>query len=463
MKILINNPLHVATVNDEKSEFSGGHILIENDKIVSIGRTPLNIEADEVIDAQNMVVVPGFINTHHHFYQTLTRNIPKTQNSPLFPWLVNHYELWRELTEEGVTVSTKTAIAELMLSGTTTSSDHLYLFPRKSTPYLIDTEIEAAQEMGIRFYPTRGSMSLGKPHGGLPPEDVIQTEEEIQKDTERLVSKYHDESEGAMLRIALAPCSPFSVTPELMKQTAEYASSNNLLIHTHLAETQDEEDFCLETFGKRPLDYINSLGWLVQNSWFAHTVVLNDTDIKLIGKVGCGVSHCPSSNMRLGSGIAPIKELINAGVNASLAVDGSASNDSSNMLSELRNALLLSRLQKEENWLTARDVLWMATRGGAGALGRNDIGQLAVGKQADIALFAVDNIEYAGSLSDPIAALVFTQRMSPVDYLIVNGKIKIQNGKMNFDLKKHAQEHNSVANEMLEKAINNSGIDFLRE
>ena len=343
-RILIKNPLVIATMNDEQTEFKGGHVLIEDDKIKSVSDNELNIEADEVIDATNMVVLPGFINTHHHFYQTLTRNIPKTQNAELFPWLINNYEIWREMTEEGVTVSAKTAIAELMLSGTTTTSDHLYLFPKKSSPYLIDREIEAAQEMGIRFYPTRGSMSLGKPHGGLPPADVIQSEEEIQKDTERLVNKYHDDADGAMLRIALAPCSPFSVTPKLMEQTAEYAKANNLLIHTHLAETQDEEDFCIEQFGKRPVEYIDSLGWLSENAWFAHTVFLNDEEIAQIGKIGCGTSHCPSSNMRLGSGIARIKEMMKAGINVSLAVDGSASNDSSNTLSELRNALLLSRL-----------------------------------------------------------------------------------------------------------------------
>lgn len=462
-KILIKNPLLVATMNDEKTEFSGGHILIVDNKIYSVGKDELNIETDEIIDAENMVVLPGFINTHHHFFQTLTRNIPNAQNSPLFPWLETHYELWRKLTEEGVAVSTKTAVAELMLSGTTTTTDHLYLFPRKTSPYLIDTEIDAAQDMGMRFYPTRGSMSLGKPQGGLPPEDVIQSEDEIQTDTERLVNKYHDESDGSMLRIALAPCSPFSVTPELMKRTAEYAQANNLLIHTHLAETLDEEKFCLDTFKKRPVDYINSLGWLIKNSWFAHTIHLNDDEIKLMGDIGCGTSHCPSSNMRLGSGIARVKEMLEAGINVSMAVDGSASNDSSNILAELRNALLLSRLRETEKWLTAREVLWMATRGSARVLHRNDIGQIAVGKQADIAIFALDSFEYAGSLSDPLAALLFTARKSPVNHLIINGKIKIRDGKLDLDEKKHTKEHNRIANNMLEKATKNSGINFLRE
>ena len=463
MKILIKNPLLVATMNDNREEFSGGHILIENDKIISIGNDTINIEVDEVIDATNMVVLPGFINTHHHFYQTLTRNIPRMQNAPLFSWLNDHYELWRELTEEGVTVSTKTAIAELMKSGTTTSSDHLYLFPQKTSAQLIDVEIEAAKEMGIRFHPTRGSMSLGRSKGGLPPDDVVQTEAEIQADTERLVAKYHDDSEGSMLRIALAPCSPFSVTPELMRSTADYAKVNNLLIHTHLAETLDEENFCIDKYGKRPVEYVESLGWISNNSWFAHTVHLNDDEIKLMGKTGCGVSHCPSSNLRLGSGIAHIKEMMNAGISVSLAVDGSASNDSSNMLSEIRNALLLSRLRNNEHWLTARDVLWMATRGGAQVLGRNDVGELTVGKQADLAMFSLDSLEYAGGMSDPLAALVFTVRTSPVDHLIVNGMIRVRNGKLDFDEKKHIKEHNRVSAEMLKKASQNSGINFIGE
>ncbi len=462
-KILIKNPLLVATMNDEQEEFSDGHILIENEKITSIGNNNLDIEVDEVIDASNMIVLPGFINTHHHFYQTLTRNIPRMQNAPLFSWLSDHYELWKELTEEGVTVSTKTAIAELMKSGTTTSSDHLYLFPQKTSAQLIDLEIEAAKEMGIRFHPTRGSMSLGKSNGGLPPDDVVQTETEIQADIERLVVKYHDESIGSMLRIALAPCSPFSVTAKLMRSTVEYAETNNLLIHTHLAETLDEENFCIETYGKRPVDYVDSLGWISKNAWFAHMVHLNDDEINLMGKAGCGVSHCPSSNLRLGSGIARIREMIDANISVSLAVDGSASNDSSNMLSEIRNALLLSRLREEQYWLSARDVLWLATRGGAQVLRRNDIGELSVGKQADIAMFSVDSLEYAGGLSDPLAALLFTVRTSPVDNLIINGKIQVRNGTLNFNEKKHIQEHNRVSAEMLRKATQNSGINFIGE
>ncbi len=461
MKILITNPLLTATMDDNHSEYAGGHVLIDNGIIESIGPETINPEVDEIIDAAGMVVLPGFINTHHHLYQTLTRNIPLMQNVPLFDWLTHHYEVWRELTAEAVFVSAQAGLLELMKSGTTTSTDHLYLFPRGTGRELIDTEIRAARELGIRFQPTRGSMSLGKSKGGLPPDDVVQTETEILKDCERLLALYHDDSDGAMTRISLAPCSPFSVTPELMRTTAEYARANNLLIHTHLAETLDEEKFCLEHFGRRPVAYVESLGWLTDYSWFAHAVHLDNEEIERLAAAGAGVSHCPSSNMRLGSGIAPVKEMLTAGVRIGLGVDGSASNDSGNMLAEIRNAMLLSRLRSAPQWLTAREVLWMATRGGAGVLNRQDIGQLVVGKQADLALFSVRGVEYAGALSDPLAALVFTVRMSPVDYLIINGKIKIRSGKSEVDEIALIRRHNQLSTEMTQKAVAKTGIDFL--
>ncbi|MDP8200896.1 MAG: 8-oxoguanine deaminase [Candidatus Tenebribacter burtonii] len=461
-KTLIKNPSYIATMNDKLDEWSGGHILIDGDKIVSIGKQPYNGNFDDEIDAAGMVVLPGFINTHHHLYQTLTRNIPRMQNEELFPWLVDHYEVWREINDEAIFTSAKTGILEMMLSGVSTSSDHLYLFPSNCNNELIDIEIKAAQKLGIRFQPTRGSMSLSKKDGGLPPDDVVQTEEEIMQDSLRLIEKYHDSKDGAMLRISLAPCSPFSVTPELMKQTAKLAKEKNLMFHTHLAETIDEENFCIEKFGERPAAYLDSLGWISENAWVAHAVHLSDEEIKKMGECGMGISHCPSSNMRLGSGIARIKEMLKAGIAVSLAVDGSASNDSSNMLSEIRLSMLLSRLRKPEFWLTAREVLRIATRGGAEALGRNDIGELAVGKQADIALFSLNHLEYTGSLSDPLAALVFTQRMRPVDYLIINGKIRIKNGKADIDLKKLIEDHNRISAELIERAKQNTGIDFLK-
>ena len=399
-----------------------------------------------------MVVVPGFVNTHHHFYQTLTRNIPAVQDAPLFEWLLKSYEIWRQLTLEGDELSTRTAILEMMKSGVTTSSDHLYLFPEKTGKALIDAEIQVAKQMGFRFHATRGSMSLGRSVGGLPPDDVVQTETQIEEDMERLFREYHDESEGSMTRLALAPCSPFSVTPELMRRTLKFAKDHGLLIHTHLAETLDEEKFCIKRFGMRPVEYMESLGWLDPLSWFAHCVHLLPEEIKNMGETRCGVSHCPSSNMRLGSGIAQIREMLNEGVRVSLGVDVSASNDSSNMLLEMRNAMLLSRLRNQEQWLTAREVLRLATRGGAEVLGREDIGQIVSGKQADLALFRINGVDYAGAQSDPLAALVFCTRMQPVDYLIIKGKIRIDGGKPEFDEHTHVSRHNQYSLEMLERA-----------
>ena len=459
--ILIKNPLLIATLNSSGDEFNGGHILLKDGMITSIGPGDFIGQADKEIDAGGMVVLPGFINTHHHLYQTLTRNIPLMQDQPLFSWLTNHYEVWRELTEEAVRISTKTGLLELMKSGVTTSSDHLYIFPRKTSPALIDAEIESAMELGIRFQPTRGSMSLGRSQGGLPPDDTVQTEAEIQQDTERLLKLFHDDSDGAMTRLSLAPCSPFSVTSGLMKTTAEFAKANNLMIHTHLAETVDEEKFCLDKTGFRPAGYMDSLGWISNNSWYAHCVHLNNEEIQLLGSRGAGISHCPSSNMRLGSGIARIKEMIDAGVKVSLGVDGSASNDSGNMLLEIRNAMLLSRLREEKYWLGARDVLRMATNGGAKALGRNDIGELSVGKQADLSLFSMNHIEYAGGMSDPLAALVFSARTNPVDYLIVKGEILIDKGESKLDEAKLILEHNAISKKMIDQAKKNTGINFI--
>ncbi len=461
-RILIKNPLLIATMDDDRRELTGGQILIENGVIKTIGSENIDFSADEIIDATGMVVLPGLVNTHHHFYQTLTRNIPLMQNQSLFSWLTNYYEVWRELTAEAVTISTKTALLELMKSGCSTSADHLYLFPARETGELIDSQITAARDIGARFHATRGSMSLGKSNGGLPPDDTVQTEAEIQADTERLLKLYHDDGEGAMIRLALAPCSPFSVTPELMRSTVEYARVNNLHIHTHLAETLDEEKFCLNMFGKRPADYVDSLGWITDFAWFAHAIHVNDEEIKRLGDAGAGISHCPSSNMRLGSGVARVREMLTAGVKVSLGVDGSASNDGSNLLMEARQALLISRLREEDYWLTARDVLEIATRGGAAVLGRYDIGQLTVGKRADLALFSVAGLEYAGTQTDPLAALVFTVRQSPVDYLLVNGEIRIRNGKSQVDEQKLVQTHNRIAQQMLEQAGRKTGIDFMK-
>ncbi|MCK5816584.1 MAG: amidohydrolase family protein, partial [Candidatus Marinimicrobia bacterium] len=365
--ILIKDPLLCCRMKEDINTqgvldtFSGGHIYIEDNIIVSAGPEEFTGSADKVIDASRMLVLPGFVNTHHHFYQTLTRNIFSTQKAELFDWLVTNYEIWRGISKEAFYVSAKVAMAELLKSGCTTTSDHLYLFPNTTEPTLIDSEILAAKELGMRFQPTRGFMSLSKKDGGLPPEDVVQSEEEIFEDIERLVKEYHDASFGSMLKISLAPCSPFSVTADSMRKTVEIAKKHKLQIHTHLAETKDEEDFCIERSGERPFEFMKSLGWISNNAWFAHSIFLNDEEIKEAGRVKMGVSHCPSSNMRLGSGIAHIKEMLEAGVHVSVAVDGSASNDSSNMLVEIRNAMLISRLRKPKFWLNTEEVLWMAT------------------------------------------------------------------------------------------------------
>lgn len=459
-RILIKNSLLTATMNDASLEYEGGHILVEDDKIVSLGPENLDAAADETINAAGMLVLPGFINTHHHLYQTLTKNIPGMQNQPLFKWLKNHYEVWRELRTEAIYISARTGLLELMKSGTTCSSDHLYLFPEKAGPNLIDEEIRAAKELGIRFHPARGSMSLGQSKGGLPPDDIVQDETEIMLDAERLLEKYHEEGEGAMVRLSLAPCSPFSVTPELMKTTADFAKGNGIQLHTHLAETLDEEKFCQDKFGKRPLEYADSLGWLNDRTWFAHAVHLDTREIQKLGEQETGVSHCPTSNMRLGSGIARIKEMLEAGVPVSLGVDGSASNDSGNMLMEIRNAMLISRLRNTESWLSARDVLRMATRGGAAVLRRSDIGQLAVGRQADIALFSMNGLEYAGALSDPLAALVFSVRLSPVDFLMIKGRLQIRNRLSLVNEADLINKHNLLSASMLKRAEKNSKMIY---
>ncbi|MBI4656467.1 MAG: amidohydrolase family protein, partial [Elusimicrobia bacterium] len=334
--ILIKNALVLATMDAKNTEIKGGEVYIEGPEIKKVGKN-LKIRADYVIDAKNCVVLPGFVNTHHHLYQTLTRNLPAVQDAKLFDWLIYLYEIWRKLTPEAVYVSAQVGLVELLLTGCTTSSDHLYVFPEKNSTLFIDTEIEAAKELGVRFHASRGSMSRGKSKGGLPPDDVVQKESEIMKDCERLVHKYHDANKFSMTRIVLAPCSPFSVTTELLKITAEMAKKWKVKMHTHLAETLDEEKFCVKTHKMRPLEYMESVGWVKDgNSWFAHCVYINEKEAEKMGKTKTGVAHCPCSNLRLGSGIAPIRMFLDKKVPVGLAVDGSASNDSCDMLGEIR-------------------------------------------------------------------------------------------------------------------------------
>ena len=428
-RILFKDVEAIVTFDPEGRELRGGWLLVEGSRIAALGEGPPPPGPfDEVIDGRDRVMIPGMVNTHHHLYQTLFRAVPAAADKKLFDWLAFLYELWRGIDEEAVYVSTILGGMELLLSGCTTTADHLYLFP-KGKERLIDVEIEAARELGIRFHPTRGSMSLSRKDGGLPPEDVVQTEEEILADSERLITRYHDPSFGAMVRIALAPCSPFSVTPELMRKTAELARRHGVLLHTHLGETLDEEAFCLEKFGMRPVEYLAELGWLSEDVWLAHMVHVNSQEIGRIAQAGVGVAHCPSSNMLLGSGIAPVVDMLAAGVRVGLAVDGSASNDHSNMIREARQAMLLSRLRYGAQAMPARRALELATLGGARVLHREEeIGTLEVGKCADLALFDISGVEHAGA-ADPVAGLLRCATQY-ADTVMVNGKVLVRAGRL---------------------------------
>ena len=447
--ILIKNALVLATMDVKGREIKGGDVYIEGPEIKKTGKN-LRVKADTVIDAKGCVVLPGFVNTHHHLYQTLTRNLPAVQDAKLFDWLIYLYEIWRRLTPEAVYTSTQAGLGELLLTGCTTSTDHLYVFPRKDSGFFIDTQIEATKELGMRFHPTRGSMSRGRSKGGLPPDDVVQSEDFIMKDCERLVNKFHDRDKFAMTRIALAPCSPFSVTTELLKITAEMAKKWGVRMHTHLAETVDENDYCLKTHKMRPLEYMESVGWLKDgNAWFAHCVHINEKEAEKMGKTKTGVAHCPSSNLRLGSGIAPVRMFLDKKVPVGLAVDGSASNDASNMLAEVRQCMLVHRVKSGVASMPARDAFKIATRGGAEVLGRGDIGSIEPGKAADIAVFDVSGLDFAGSQSDPLASLLFCGPGHRTKYTIVNGKVVVKNGRLvNVDEFKLAEKTNRIAKKM---------------
>ena len=358
-------------MDDNYRMLTGTDILVEGRKISMLGGESDVPDADQEIDASGCIVLPGFINTHHHLYQTLFRAVPLVQNASLFEWLTNLYDAWRWITPESVHVSALVGLGELLISGCTTSTDHFYLFPEDQPADLLDGTIEAARELGIRFHPTRGAMSLGRSKGGLPPDEVVQDEAAILDDYKRVVALYHDTDPFSMCRIGLAPCSPFSVTAELMEETVAFARKNGLLCHTHLAETKDEEEFCIERYGVRPLELMERLGWMGPDIWFAHCVHLDNNEIEKMAQTGTAVAHCPGSNMRLGSGTSPVPHMLAKGVNVGLAVDGSASNDSSNLLRELSLCLLAHRAANGVNAISAMDVLWMATRGGARLLGRS--------------------------------------------------------------------------------------------
>jgi len=453
--LLARHAAILVTMDGERREIPDGGFFAQDGWIQQVGPTEeLPTSADEVLDLTDHVVLPGLINTHHHFYQTLTRAVPAAQNVDLFTWLKTLYPIWAGLRSEDIRGSTQLALAELALSGCTTASDHLYIFPNDCR---LDDEIEAASVMGMRLHASRGSMSLGESQGGLPPDSVVESEDQILKDSQRLIETYHDPEPGAMVQIVLAPCSPFSVTPTLMRETAALARSYGVRLHTHLAETLDEETLCLEEFGHRPLAFVESLDWSGDDVWFAHAVHIDHDEVDRMAAAGIAVAHCPSSNMRLASGIAPIRRYLTVGVSVGLGVDGSASNDSSHMMAEARQALLLSRIgaaaapeiDDQTSLLTGREALEMATLGGAKVLGREDIGSLQPGKCADFIAFRLSRLEFAGALHDPVAALVFCQPVS-VDYNYVHGQPVISDGNLtNLDVNKLVEAHNQAAQHLV--------------
>jgi cytosine/adenosine deaminase-related metal-dependent hydrolase len=449
--LLIKNARRVVTMDDAGTELTDADVLIRGRVVVAVGKD-LQEEGAEILDARGCVVIPGMVNTHHHLCQTLTRATPAAQDAKLFDWLVYHYTVWRHLTPEYAALGAQVGLGELLLTGCTTSTDHTYLYPRGLTG-LVDAQIEAARSLGIRFHPTRGSMSVGSSQGGLPPDDCTQAEEEILRDGERLVKEYHDGGAYAMTRVGLAPCAPFSVSPELMKETAAQAKKWGVRMHTHLCETLDEEAYCLERYGLRPIDFIESLGWMDSNVWLAHMVHVSDAEIARLAKAKVGIAHCPSSNFRLGSGVPPVRKYLDAGVPVGLAVDGSASNDTSDMLGEARQAMLVHRVKSGVASMPARDVLRMATRGGAAVVGRDDIGQLAAGKAADLAIFDVDRLDYAGSAGDPVASLLFCGASHRTKWTIVNGHVVVENGRlMNIDEGAVTRAANAACLDMLRRA-----------
>lgn len=446
--LLVQHATLIVGMDDADTRWEDGGIYVQDNVIQQIGPTDqLPQQADKIINARGMIILPGMVNTHHHFYQTLTRNLPEAQNANLFQWLRIHYPIWARMTAEAIAVSTKTAMAELMLSGCTTSSDHTYIWPNGSR---IDDQIQAALEMGMRFHAARGSMSVGEAQGGLPPDSVVEDEEAILRDSQRVIESYHDAERYAMLRIVLAPCSPFSVSPNLMRQSIELARSYDVHSHTHLAETLDEATYCAATFQRTPVELAEELGWVGADVWHAHMVHPGQEEIARLGNTHTGVAHCPSSNMRLASGIAPIRSLRQAGARVGLGVDGSASNDGSHLLAEARQAMLLQRVSGNPAALTAKEALWMATRGGAQVLGRDDIGYLAVGMAADFIGYRLDTIGLAGgAVHDALAALVFCQPPN-VDLSVINGQVRIENQQLlGVDIPALVEHHNAIARALI--------------
>jgi len=449
--ILLKNCLKIATFNRNLDELSGYDILIEGNIIKRISKN-IEVEEAKVINCSDYLVIPGLVNTHHHFYQTLTRNLRPVQDAKLFDWLTFLYPIWAKIDTEAVYLSTKLAILELLKTGCTLTTDHHYLYPSGFNGDLMGIQFEAAQETGIRFAPTRGAMTRGRSNGGLPPDEVVQKVDEVIKDMERVIGKYHNPEPFSMKRVILAPCSPFSVEEDGMRETAKLARDKGVRLHTHLAETLDEDRYCMEKYGKRPLALMEELDWVGEDVFFAHGIWFNDEELKLLKDTGTGIAHCPTSNMRLGSGIARIREMIDMGIKVGLGVDGSASNDSSDMLGEVRNAMLLQRIKYGEKGLTAREALLLGTRNGAELLGFPETGSIEEGKAADLAIFDISHIQYAGAHSDPVAAIVFSGYCHLTVLTIVNGKILIENGK-----------HTSIDEEELNKKFRKKAEELWEE
>jgi cytosine/adenosine deaminase-related metal-dependent hydrolase len=449
--LLIRNAALMATMDDDRREIEDGAVFVKDNAIVSVGRSAdLPGIADEVIDARDQLVIPGLVNTHHHFYQTLTRVIPAAQDCELFTWLTSLYPIWARLTPEMIGVSTQTAMAELLLSGCTTSSDHLYLYPNGSR---LDDSIEAAASVGMRFHAARGAMSVGRSAGGLPPDSLVETESAILADMQRVIERWHDPARGAMQRVVVAPCSPFSVSRELMRDAAVLAREHGVSMHTHLAENDNDIAYTRERFGCTPAEYAEELGWVGPDVWHAHCVKLDEPGIALFAATGTGVAHCPSSNMRLASGIAPIRAMRDAGVAVGLGVDGSASNDGSHMLGEARLAMLLQRVAggpvHGPSAMGAREILEIATRAGARVLGRDDIGVLAPDMAADIVTIALDDIALAGGLHDPLAAALFCA-VPRVRHTVVNGQVVVRDGELTtIDVGELVARHNRLARDLV--------------
>lgn len=449
--LLIKNIRSIVTVDDKDQVLENANIYIEDGVIRSMGdEAP---QADEVLDGTGHYCYPGLINTHHHYYQTFTRNLPQVQNLELFDWLKTLYEIWKGLEEDMVYYSAQVGMGDLMKNGCTTSFDHHYVFPTVAGGRLIDRQMDAARDLGVRFHASRGSMSLSVKDGGLPPDSVVQTTQEILEDSQRLIEAFHDPRPFSMNQIALAPCSPFSVTADLMRETADLARAKGVRLHTHLGETLDEEAYTLSRVGMRPLAYMESLGWVGPDVWFAHGIHFNDQELQLLADTGTGVAHCPVSNMKLSSGIARIPDMLKLGVPVGLAVDGSASNDGSNLLEEIRIGYLLHRLGSSNKAPSGYEILKLATRGSARILGRNDIGSLEVGKAAD--LFMVDSRELAlvGTSQDPKSLLATVGLHRPVDYTVINGKVVVRKGRLtSVDEEKVIARANELVTELLKKA-----------